>query len=124
MKKLILIMFFGIGMILTSGSYTFSDGKSAYPADQEQKKDTAVKTVYTCPMHSEIVQDKPGKCPKCGMNLTAKEVKKDVYTCPMHSEVVQDKAGKCPKCGMNLALKEPAKKTESPKNSNSSYGNG
>jgi Cu2+-exporting ATPase len=24
---------------------------------------------YTCPMHPEIVQDKPGKCPKCGMNL-------------------------------------------------------
>ena len=25
--------------------------------------------LYTCPMHPEIKQDKPGKCPKCGMNL-------------------------------------------------------
>ena len=24
---------------------------------------------YTCPMHSQIVQDKPGVCPICGMNL-------------------------------------------------------
>jgi len=24
---------------------------------------------YTCPMHPEIVQDKPGSCPKCGMAL-------------------------------------------------------
>jgi hypothetical protein len=24
---------------------------------------------YTCPMHADVVQDKPGKCPKCGMNL-------------------------------------------------------
>ncbi|MDP3393346.1 copper-translocating P-type ATPase [Sediminibacterium sp.] len=24
---------------------------------------------YTCPMHSEIIQDKSGNCPKCGMNL-------------------------------------------------------
>ncbi len=24
---------------------------------------------YTCPMHPEIVQDKPGNCPKCGMTL-------------------------------------------------------
>ncbi len=24
---------------------------------------------YTCPMHPEIVEDKPGNCPKCGMNL-------------------------------------------------------
>ncbi|MGB7336762.1 MAG: copper-translocating P-type ATPase [Salaquimonas sp.] len=25
--------------------------------------------VYTCPMHLEIRQDKPGDCPKCGMHL-------------------------------------------------------
>ena len=24
---------------------------------------------YTCPMHSEVVQDHPGACPKCGMAL-------------------------------------------------------
>jgi len=28
---------------------------------------------YTCPMHPEIHQDKPGKCPKCGMTLVKKE---------------------------------------------------
>ncbi len=27
------------------------------------------KMVYTCPMHPEVKQDQPGKCPKCGMNL-------------------------------------------------------
>jgi len=116
MKKLILIVYSVIAMtVLTSGTNPLSAGKSTCPADQEQKKETAVKTVYTCPMHAEIVQEKAGKCPKCGMDLTAKEVKKDVYTCPMHSEVVQDKPGKCPKCGMNLALKQPEKKAESPK---------
>lgn len=26
-------------------------------------------TVYTCPMHLEVKQDKPGSCPKCGMTL-------------------------------------------------------
>lgn len=25
--------------------------------------------IYTCPMHPEIKQNSPGKCPKCGMNL-------------------------------------------------------
>ena len=26
-------------------------------------------TQYTCPMHPEIVRDKPGSCPICGMAL-------------------------------------------------------
>ena len=29
--------------------------------------------VYTCPMHSQVVKDAPGKCPICGMNLVKKE---------------------------------------------------
>src|SRR6516225_6507623 len=24
---------------------------------------------YTCPMHPEVISDKPGICPKCGMTL-------------------------------------------------------
>ncbi len=30
---------------------------------------TEQKTIYTCPMHPEVRQEKPGKCPKCGMTL-------------------------------------------------------
>lgn len=30
---------------------------------------------YTCPMHPEVISDKPGKCPKCGMDLVKKEDK-------------------------------------------------
>lgn len=25
--------------------------------------------IYTCPMHPEVKQNKPGACPKCGMRL-------------------------------------------------------
>ena len=28
---------------------------------------------YTCPMHPDVVTDKPGKCPKCGMDLVEKK---------------------------------------------------
>ena len=32
---------------------------------------------YTCPMHPEVVMDKPGNCPKCGMTLVEKtDIKK------------------------------------------------
>ena len=36
------------------------------------KKHTMAMT-YTCPMHSEVTSDKPGKCPKCGMDLVVKK---------------------------------------------------
>lgn len=32
-----------------------------------------IKTTYTCPMHKNVVSNKPVKCKACGMNL--KEVK-------------------------------------------------
>ena len=67
------------------------------------------KRTYTCPMHPEVLSDKPGSCPKCGMTLepmTPRSVEtKTIYTCPMHPEIEQDHPGQCPKCGMTLEPK-------------------
>ena len=71
---------------------------------------------YSCPMkcEGEKTYDKPGKCPKCGMDLTKskkEQMKMEVmktYTCPMHPDVTSDKPGKCSKCGMALKEKVPA----------------
>lgn len=42
---------------------------------------------YTCPMHPEIVQDKPGNCPKCGMNLVLiNDQQNEEYSHHYHSE--------------------------------------
>ncbi len=61
---------------------------------------------YTCPMHPEVRQDKPGSCPKCGMALEPVNViqplQKIEYTCPMHPQIVRDAPGNCPICGMAL----------------------
>ena len=63
------------------------------------------KRTWTCPMHSEIRQDGPGICPKCGMALEPVEpaaVQARTWTCPMHPEIVRDGPGTCPICGMAL----------------------
>ncbi|MCB0775484.1 MAG: efflux RND transporter periplasmic adaptor subunit [Chitinophagaceae bacterium] len=74
--------------------------------------------MYTCPMPQDSVfSDKPGKCPKCGMDLVLMEnhtmhtghdmadsnmTASSGYTCPMHPNVHSDTAGTCPVCGMKL----------------------
>jgi Cu+-exporting ATPase len=34
----------------------------------------ATRTEYTCPMHPEVLSDRPGSCPKCGMALEPRTV--------------------------------------------------
>lgn len=54
-----------------------------FACNQTHKSNNAISTdstshslaaaTYTCKMHPEISSDKPGKCPKCGMDLVKKE---------------------------------------------------
>jgi CopA family copper-resistance protein len=40
-----------------------------------QQTTASTKVVYTCPMHPQIQEDKPGSCPICGMTLEKKTIK-------------------------------------------------
>jgi Cu(I)/Ag(I) efflux system membrane fusion protein len=80
----------------------------------EGKEDSAL---YQCPMHPSVVQDHPGECPICGMDLVRMgeatrgnattsdaanhhEHAEHAYFCPMHPEVSSDDPNAtCSKCG-------------------------
>jgi len=76
MKKILyLLCFFVIGLIVNA-----------------QEKKAAQDFYYTCVMHPEIHEAKPGDCPKCGMKLVKakeKKIKKEVIkkTVPTKKEV-------------------------------------
>ncbi len=72
-------------------------------------------TVWSCPMHPEVVAAGSGTCPKCGMALVEREgtpeerhqvhgvaARPGQFTCPMHPEIVENAPGRCPVCGMFL----------------------
>ena len=68
MKHLITVVLFSFFITLANAQH---EGHNM-PAKKEQ---TTTKEIYTCPMHPEVQSDKPGKCPKCGMNLEKKKIK-------------------------------------------------
>ena len=52
-------------------------------------------------MHAEVVDDEPGKCPICSMDLKPVRLAL-VWSCPVHTEVVKRSRGAARQCGRDL----------------------
>jgi len=56
----------------TAQLYSHERSKTHKSSDTSLVKDAhqkIIKARYTCPMHPDVISNKPGKCPKCGMTL-------------------------------------------------------
>jgi len=99
-NKFLFLVILIIGLVMVNVSIYKVHGQSPQTKTEIQQP-----VKYICPMHTDVIKDAPGKCPKCGMDLVKMEVVK--YTCPMHSEIIRDKPGTCPICGMDLVKMQP-----------------
>ncbi len=55
-------------------TFTFAAcNSSEKKSSATENSTTTAKVTYTCPMDPEVTSDKPGKCPKCGMDLVEKK---------------------------------------------------
>ena len=124
---ILLIIGLGLG---TGGAWIAIERPAWIPFVQvaKQAEEAEENVKYVGPMHPQIVKDKPGKCPICGMELVKKKVseigqksgsgEKEIknktdeqeenvkYVGPMHPQIVRDEPGECPICGMELVKKK------------------
>jgi hypothetical protein len=71
------VIIMALALLFAVSDSSFAQAKQSHTHKHQKTK---VATKYTCEMHPEVVKTKPGKCPKCGMKLTAIKAKKTTTT--------------------------------------------
>ncbi|MCI0530814.1 MAG: efflux RND transporter periplasmic adaptor subunit [candidate division Zixibacteria bacterium] len=109
MKTVLLIL----TALLVVGAGGYFVGKKVSQSAQSQEAQVQPGTLYSCGMHPNVISDKPGNCPICGMKLTpiqsglesnpnvSAERKIKYWQAPMDPTFISDKPGKSP-MGMDL----------------------
>jgi ssDNA-binding Zn-finger/Zn-ribbon topoisomerase 1 len=69
MKKVLLI-----AAVLFFSAAAFPACNNDKSKGNTQKETLVADEMYTCTMHNEVMSDKPGKCPKCGMKLVKQKM--------------------------------------------------
>jgi hypothetical protein len=74
MKKLTLVAIALFCSDITIFAASLPVGKAV--SDTTKTKSKKVELQYTCGMHPDVISNKPGRCPKCGMELVKKDTTK------------------------------------------------
>jgi len=68
-------------ILLSAGPVACNNAQTKNEVTETQKTDTATlgqlkinDEIYTCEMHNDVLSNKAGKCPKCGMTLVKRNM--------------------------------------------------
>ncbi len=88
-------------------------------AEDGSRQRRADAELWTCGMHPHVIEDQPGQCPICQMDLVPLRASDGastsspeasvprVWTCPQHSMIEESTPGECPIGGRQLVPREP-----------------
>ena len=69
-----LIAFITTGLIACNNRDTKNKNSTTQTDTSGKGQVMVADEMYTCKMHNEVMGDKPGKCPKCGMALVKQKM--------------------------------------------------
>ena len=74
--------------IIVIASFAFAVNSCSSQDNKANSTEQSIseKNSYVCPMHSDVTSDKPGKCPKCGMDLVIVEKTSETATTDKNTE--------------------------------------
>ena len=62
------------GFVACNNSDTKNENSTTQTDTSGKRQVMIAGEMYTCTMHNEVMGDKPGKCPKCGMTLVKQKM--------------------------------------------------
>ncbi|MEO5782001.1 MAG: heavy metal-binding domain-containing protein [Ginsengibacter sp.] len=71
---IMLISLLVTGFFACNNSETQTDNSTTQTDTLGMRKVMGTDEMYTCTMHNEVMSEKPGKCPKCEMNLVKQKM--------------------------------------------------
>ena len=66
-----LIKYLTLGLLVCTFAFIPAQAQTKTEHTHEQRSETKTQVQYSCPMHPDVTAKKPGRCPKCGMDLRA-----------------------------------------------------